>query len=324
MTDHRPNSSTLRVVLFTRPKSPIVMPLIEAGVDVVGLVVFGQTPKASRRFGSALRTVYRRLAGAEPSPAAVLQEKGIPVLFSQDVRDPSVAEWLRDRRADALVVYRVPILPPSLYGVVRWAVNLHPSLLPKYRGSHPLFWAVWDGEPTAGCTVHFLEEKTDTGAVLAQQEFPIPNGVSEPELERFAEVSVGVPLLLEALRRLGDGDVATVVQPTASPTPYAKRMERAEVYRAIPFSEWPIDRVWRVLRFLQLTPRTLQPNWSSRGLTWRVGRYRRGAGAGEPGTLQIDWIGFYVSHPEGRIRLTPAIRPKPIIARILDVVSGSR
>lgn len=324
MTDHRANSSTLRVVLVARPNSPIVIPLVEAGVDVVGLVAFGRAPKASRTIASAVRTVYRRLAGAQPSPAAVLQEKGIPVLFTQDVRDPSVAEWLKDRRADALVVYRVPILPPSLYGCVRWAVNLHPSLLPKYRGSHPLFWAVWDGEPTAGCSVHFLEEKADTGAVLAQEEFPIADGVSEPELERFAEVDVGVPLLLRSLKRLGDGTLSPIVQPTASPTPYAKRMERAEIYRSIPFGEWPLERVWRVLRFLQLSPKTLEGNWSSTGLTWHVGRYRRVAGAGEPGTLQIDWRGFYVSHPEGRIRVTPGIRPKAIIARILDVASGSR
>ena len=239
---------------------------------------------------------------------------------SWKIREPRLRNWLASRACDVLIVYFVPILPREVYSLARWAINLHPSMLPKYRGGRPLFWAIWDGEEVAGCSVHLLEDRVDAGPVLAQAEFPIPDGVRQTELLRYAEEKVGVPLILKALDVLARDEAVPVVQPSASPTRYAGWMERADIYAALPFAAWPVERVWRVLRFLDLTPRCLDESRGSGAMvTWRVGGIRRIAGAGVPGSLQRDRYGHYVSHSEGRIRLHRVISLKRIFASMLSI-----
>jgi methionyl-tRNA formyltransferase len=296
----------MRTVVFCSAKSDLLVALMRTQLDIVGVVAYGPAPgrleAASRRWLHGLR-----------DPVRFARKRGIPARRCQAIDDPGLASWLEAIPHDVLVVYRTPILPPSLYCHARYAINLHPSLLPAYRGGHPLLWAVWDDHAETGCTVHLLEETADTGAIVCQRRFSIPRGVSERELERTAELAHGAPAIVEAVERLQRG-ICPEPQPANSPTAYARRRKRRQIWADIPFQQWSAERVWRVLRFTGLTPVEVNGDDGTL-LEWKVGELEPRAGAGRPGSLQYDWRGYYVSHPQGRIRLRPRVPARRLIGR---------
>lgn len=97
-------------------------------------------------------------------------ERRIPVFDSEDPNDPGLVRELAGMEPDLLVaVGYARILKPSLLAVPRLApVNFHASLLPAYRGKHPVFWALRHGEKSAGLTVHIMDPHLDTGDILYQ------------------------------------------------------------------------------------------------------------------------------------------------------------
>lgn len=120
--------------------------------------------------------------GLELTPPPVKQratELGITVVQPTKLRTGEFAAWLREQRADvALVVAYGRILPPDVLGAPRLGcVNVHASLLPKYRGAAPITWAVVHGEPESGVTLMQMDEGMDTGAML--ERFATPIGADE-------------------------------------------------------------------------------------------------------------------------------------------------
>jgi methionyl-tRNA formyltransferase len=113
-----------------------------------------------------------------PSVMELARENGISVIAPADVRDPSLARALKKQRPDLILsVFYRQILPRELLAIPRrGAVNIHPSLLPKYRGRAPLNWAIIEGEKKTGVTLHYMSEKADTGDIIDQIEFEIAPG----------------------------------------------------------------------------------------------------------------------------------------------------
>jgi methionyl-tRNA formyltransferase len=143
--------------------------------------------------------------GLKPVPTAVKEmanKLGLPVLEVPDVKDPSFANTLRDLRADLLVVVAFVVLPNEVLGSTRLgAVNLHGSLLPKWRGAAPVQRAVEAGEPITGGTIFRLDNGVDTGGVLLQKTISIdPDDTSGDVLAKLAEQ--GGAWLLEAVDHL--------------------------------------------------------------------------------------------------------------------------
>jgi len=99
-------------------------------------------------------------------------------------------------------------LPESVYGSPRLGCfNLHPSLLPAYRGPDPLFWQFHDGIQSGGVTLHQLVEQLDAGPIALQEEFLLRDGITEEETSQ-ALGALGGRLLLEALRRVQRNDLS--------------------------------------------------------------------------------------------------------------------
>jgi methionyl-tRNA formyltransferase len=134
---------------------------------------------------------------------------GIPIFQPHKVRAPEVAEWLRKVAPDAVVIVAYgQIVPENLLGIPRlgW-INLHASLLPKYRGAAPIAWAIANGESRTGITTMRINAGMDTGPMLLQQELEIRADETAPELSaRMAEA--GAALMLETLHGL---EQATIV-----------------------------------------------------------------------------------------------------------------
>jgi len=145
--------------------------------------------------------------------AQIAWEQHIPVV---EVGAPSSAETLETLAAfqpDVICVACWPRrLPKALLALSPLGcLNLHPSLLPAYRGPSPGFWVLRNGEPYTGVTIHLMDEHLDTGDILLQQAIEIPEGISSAALEQ-ACANVGAPLLAQAVRALAAGTAVRTPQ----------------------------------------------------------------------------------------------------------------
>ena len=130
----------------------------------------------------------------------------IPVFQPEKIRAPESEQFLRSANPDAIVIIAYgQIIPARMLNIPRlgW-INLHASLLPKYRGAAPIQWAIANGESFTGATTMRIDAGMDTGDILLQRETPIGPLETTPQLaERLAEL--GAPLMAQTLRGLRDG-----------------------------------------------------------------------------------------------------------------------
>lgn len=130
----------------------------------------------------------------------------LPVHQPAKIRAPEAEQPLRALAPDAIVIIAYgQIIPARLLDIPKlgW-INLHASLLPKYRGAAPIHWAIVNGETLTGNTTMRIDAGMDTGEMLLQQELAIEPGETTPELAvRLAEA--GAPLMVETLRGLAKG-----------------------------------------------------------------------------------------------------------------------
>jgi methionyl-tRNA formyltransferase len=289
-------------------------------------IVFMGTPafavpslEALRRAGHALLAVVAqpdRPAGRggalrEPATKVWARAHGVPVLQPEKVRDGTLAAALRPLAPDVLAVAAYGrILGRDLLDLApRGAVNVHGSLLPRWRGAAPVQWAVASGEAETGVSIMAMDEGLDTGDVLLQRVLPIgPEDSAETVGERLADL--GGAALVEALALLEAGRIAPVRQDEARAThaPILTR-EHGRLDFSLParvlharlrgFSPWPgafttLDG--KVLKILAATPRAA----GAPGLPGRPGGAVRGPGGllvacGEGTALEVTRV-----QPEGR------------------------
>lgn len=145
-----------------------------------------------------------RTLSAPPIKLTAL-ELGLPVLQPASLREASFAAELANIGADLLVVVAFSILPKSVLRLAAaGAVNVHPSLLPAYRGAAPIIWSIINGETATGVTTFLLNPRVDAGDILMQRTVSIgPNETAGDLDERLREI--GAELLVETLDGLEEG-----------------------------------------------------------------------------------------------------------------------
>lgn len=189
----------MRIVFMGTPDFavPSLEALLKSGETVVGVVTQPDRPKGR---GRALT----------PSPVKlVCQREGLPVLQPVKMKDPAFLDALKNWQPDLIAVAAFGrILPPAILNLPsKGCVNVHASLLPKYRGAGPIQWAIINGERETGITTMLMDEGMDTGAILLQEAVPIePDDTAGTLSAKLAQV--GGRLLLETVRRLKAGTLA--------------------------------------------------------------------------------------------------------------------
>jgi len=176
---------------------------------------------------------------------------GVPVHQPEKIRQPDVQEVLQTLAPDAIVIIAYgQIIPSRLLPIPKlgW-INLHASLLPKYRGAAPINWAIVHGETKTGVTTMRIDAGMDTGEMLLQKQIAIGAAETAPELAaRMAEL--GAPLMAETLRGLAAGSITPRAQnhAEASVAPMLKKefgrldwsLTAAEIFNRIRgFAPWP-------------------------------------------------------------------------------------
>ena len=167
----------------------------------------------------------RRGRRGRPEPTDVKKraiELGLPLLEISDVKSDGFENELRQLAPDLLVVVAFRILPANILAVPKLgSVNLHASLLPKYRGAAPIHHAIMHGEKETGCTVFFLDEKVDTGEIIGQVKTAIgPNETTGEVYNRLKEL--GANLLIQSVQKIADGSVKRLSQDHSASTPAPK------------------------------------------------------------------------------------------------------
>ena len=190
--------------------------LAEAKVQVVG--VYTQ-PDRPRGRGRTVELTPVNSAGVN---------LGLPVFQPASLRSARAQQELADLRPDVILVAAYGrFLPPEVLDLPpHGCLNLHPSLLPKYRGPAPVVTTILDGEAVTGVTLMQLDEGMDTGPILAQQEYPLNGDETAADLTE-ALFRTGAHLLLHNLEALAAGKLPAQPQDDSRAT-VTRKLERAD------------------------------------------------------------------------------------------------
>lgn len=210
-----------------------LLAMLRAGHDVrfvmrpIGPLATRTQPilRRHRGFDVAVRRLLGRGDGeaARRDPFAVAAGADIPAWIVGNASAPAAVKLVERERVDVLVVaFFNQLLKPAVLGAARYgAVNLHPSLLPSYRGPAPLFWTYRDGAAESGLTVHRVAAGEDDGDVLAKSVVPVPFGMPGEDLvDTLAEhAERSLVSVLEAIDRGAAGDRQDASRATRAPRP---------------------------------------------------------------------------------------------------------
>ncbi len=323
------DSTRLKIVIVTSGLSPIVRPLLASRHTIAGIVDCTPHNGASAPESALprlMRRAYRVLKKPAPTLESVARKHRVPYYHAHSVRDPQLEQRIRQWQPDLMVVYYAPLLRKNIFSLPpRGTINLHPSTLPKYRGGHPLFWTAYHLETHAGVTVHYIDAGMDSGDILYQKSVPIRPGLREADLEDLVIRRHGVDLTLKAVDAVATGQPPRTPQPGTCPTGLAPRITAEKLASLIDWKNWPITRLWSVLRFAEAWQKVTppQPDGWQGVFRWTIGPYTREPVHGEPGSLAQDEKGYYLVHPEGKIRLVVRYDMKRVLKRLLSKLNSA-
>lgn len=183
----------LRIVFMGTPEFAVesLKALVENGYNIVGVVTQPDKP------------VGRHQEKLQPSPIKKYAETvGLQVLQPFKMKDAEFIEKLRNLKADLQVVVAFRMLPEIIWSMPRFGTfNIHAALLPQYRGAAPINWAVINGETETGVTSFFLDKNIDTGRIIKQKNFIIPEDVNV-EYVYNGLMKLGAQLTIETIELL--------------------------------------------------------------------------------------------------------------------------
>jgi methionyl-tRNA formyltransferase len=164
-------------------------------------------------------------------------DAGIPV-FQMAAAAAEAIEALAELRPDVAFVacYDRRLPKPVLDLPGHGFLNLHPSLLPHYRGPHPLFWSFRQGEPVVGVTLHVMDQGLDTGDIVLQTPLALRDGISGAEAEQLL-AQAGAELIIQAIQLMVGGDL-----------PRRPQVPSGSYYPAPGSADFELDRTWTARR----------------------------------------------------------------------------
>jgi len=195
----------LRIVFMGTPEFAVgtLQALEEGGYNVVAVVT--QPDKPVGRHGSVLRA---------PAVKVYAEEHGIPVMQPEKMKDAGFVEQLRSYNADLQVVVAFRMLPEVVWAMPRFGTfNVHAALLPQYRGAAPINWAIINGETRTGVTTFFLDHDIDTGRIIMQKPFDIPDD-ADVEYVYDGLMALGAKAAVETIEKIieNNGEIETLQQ----------------------------------------------------------------------------------------------------------------
>ena len=280
----------MKVIFMGTPEFSVgtLKALAEAGHEVVLAVTQPDKPK-----GRGGRMQY-------PPVKEMALGYVIPVFQPKKIRAPECVEELRKYEADIMVVIAFgQILPKEILEMTPYGcVNVHASLLPKYRGAAPIQWAVINGEKVTGVTTMQMDEGLDTGDMLLKEEVILDEEETGGSLhDKLAEA--GARLCVRTLKALEDGSAVREKQ-GESPTEYARMLTKE-----LGSIDWTQDAlsIERLVRGLNPWP-SAYTDWNGKVMKIWEAKVMEGETGKAPGTIvKIEKDGFLVQAGAGLLKI---------------------
>lgn len=280
----------MRIIFMGTPDFSVgtLEALVEAGHEVCLVVTQPDKPK-----GRGKEMQYT------PVKEAALKH-GIEVYQPRRIREAECVEKLRQYNADIMVVIAFgQIIPKEILEMVPYGcVNVHASLLPKYRGAAPIQWSIIDGEAVTGVTTMQMDEGLDTGDMLLKTEVPITAEETGESLhDKLAKA--GAALCVETLAKLQEGSIVPEKQ-GESPTAYAKMLDKK--LGNIDWTKSAVE-IERLVRGLNSWP-SAYTYWNKKVVKiWKASVTDKNSNEQAGTVVKVEKDGFYVQTGNGILKV---------------------
>ncbi|MFJ7680018.1 methionyl-tRNA formyltransferase [Peribacillus sp. NPDC097198] len=240
----------LKIIIITIGLSPIVKPLIDSRFKTVGIIESGIRKKARMTIKEIVFLLFRIINRKVKGLNKLCNKYKIPYYYMDSGCDRNLEKWVKNLSPDLIIIYGMTeLLKKSIYEIPKYSsINLHPSLLPAYRGHSPEFWSYYNTELNPGVTLHFVDEGEDTGDIIYQKRYSLPLGSRFPEMERKSIGEIGAQMILKACDEFEKGDIPRIKQPLESTTIRARKILKDEHSDLIHWETWSVERTWHLLR----------------------------------------------------------------------------
>ncbi len=236
-----------------------------------------------------------------PATKVFAQEHGIPVFQPPRMKDPTFLDELKGLNPDLIAVTAFGrILPPVILDLPpKGCVNVHASLLPKYRGAAPINWAIINGETETGITTMQMDPGMDTGDMLLVEKFPIgPEDTAGMVFDELSEI--GARLLMKTIAGIGEGTLEAIPQDNEKAT-MAPLMEKET--GKIDWTQ-PAQAISNRVRGLDPWPGAFTFYKGERLRIWKAAVDDE-SGSGEAGTVvRVDKEAIVAASGQGLLKIT--------------------
>ena len=275
----------MRIVFMGTPDFavPCLARLIADGHEIAGVFTQPDKPKG------------RGMKLCPPPVKELALERNLPVYQPENMKDGAALQILRELKPELIVVVAFGrILPKDILDLPPYGcINVHGSLLPRYRGAAPIQWSVLNGDETAGVTTMYLAEGLDTGDMILKKETPV--GPEETSGELFDRLSVlGAEALSETVALIAAGKARRTPQDD-SLSCYAPMLTKQDAKIDFTKSAREVHNLVRGMSPWPVAHTTLD------GKTLKVHRTRTAEGSGAPGEVLEDGRRLVVACGEGAV-----------------------
>ncbi|MDD7335331.1 MAG: methionyl-tRNA formyltransferase [Prevotella sp.] len=289
----------LRIVFMGTPEFAVgtLRALVEGGYNVVAVVTQPDKPVGRHQ---------DQLHQSEVKQYALAQ--GLPVLQPVKMKDPDFVSRLAGYRADLQVVVAFRMLPEVVWAMPRFGTfNVHAALLPQYRGAAPINWAVINGETETGVTTFFLDHDIDTGRIILQKRFAIPDD-ADVEYVYDGLMDMGAQAAIETINLILQGDGTIPSEPQDNLAQGMELHGAPKIFKDTCRINWqqPQKRVYDFIRGLSPYPGAWT-TYNRKGKDtvlkiFKTAKTQRKA-TGEPGSMQVDGGKLYANCADEQLQV---------------------
>ena len=289
----------LRIVFMGTPEFAVgtLRALVEGGYNVVAVVTQPDKPVGRHQ---------DQLHQSEVKQYALAQ--GLPVLQPVKMKDPDFVNCLAGYRADLQVVVAFRMLPEVVWAMPRFGTfNVHAALLPQYRGAAPINWAVINGETETGVTTFFLDHDIDTGRIILQKRFAIPDD-ADVEYVYDGLMGLGAQAAIETINLILQGDGTIPSEPQDNLAQGMELHGAPKIFKDTCRINWqqPQKRVYDFIRGLSPYPGAWT-TYNRKGKDtvlkiFKTAKTQRKA-TGEPGSMQVDGGKLYANCADEQLQV---------------------
>ena len=289
----------LRIVFMGTPEFAVgtLRALVEGGYNVVAVVTQPDKPVGRHQ---------DQLHQSEVKQYALAQ--GLPVLQPVKMKDPDFVSRLAGYRADLQVVVAFRMLPEVVWAMPRFGTfNVHAALLPQYRGAAPINWAVINGETETGVTTFFLDHDIDTGRIILQKRFAIPDD-ADVEYVYDGLMDLGAQAAIETINLILQGNGTIPSEPQDNLAQGMELHGAPKIFKDTCRINWqqPQKRVYDFIRGLSPYPGAWT-TYNRKGKDtvlkiFKTAKTQRKA-TGEPGSMQVDGGKLYANCADEQLQV---------------------